>query len=622
MIDNKIVKRFIELSLNPVPVKGGTKEPNRKGFTEKMQKEDIDKYTFGEIGISTGYASLNLEVLDFDLDKTEDPKAFMEAYNKMIPEELYKKLVKQNTPKGGVHYVYRCHKIESNQKLARNSQGQATIETRGVGGYIKCFPSKGYSMVGDSSWTNVVTITEDERDLLFIIAKQFDELLKRDVSKRYSAEDIDSFKKFKAYNEDPEIGIRLLEEAGWVYHSENGDWYNFTRPDSNSGDLHGGYNRKDLFFQCFSTAQDTFEERRGYNNHHLYSELECGGNYKKAYAKLYEDGYGVDTDDSDLDDEYNDELDFVSSGTEEDDYLEQARKGEIPLGVSLGWQGLDDNFRLKKNSFVFLLGLDNIGKSTLLSSFMISSNTLHGYKWGVSSPEASVVVTRRNLLEAEAGKEVKNYRDKPLAYQALLQKNRKSFFIISNDKHLSIDDVLERGKKLYQRHGIDFLLIDPFSFYSGSGNFSDDTAVLSKIRVFCQNYCSVLVVDHPYTGFTRTAKDEQGFITMPTKYDAAGGNSKANRCDDFISAHRIINHDDHNVRRTMQISIQKVKDKSTGGQPHVDGEYTSLIWETRDGFTGYWDENGNNPMYQSLQSRLGVEKINNSLPSISPEEAF
>ena len=254
---------------------------------------------------------------------------------------------------------------------------------------------------------------------------------------------------------------------------------------------------------------------------------------------------------------------------------------------------------------------------------MVASNILHGYKWGVSSPESLVTATRRDLLEAESGKDVDSYNSKPLAYQALLQNNRKSFFIFKNDKHSTIDDILKRGKKLYQKHGIDFLLIDPFSFYSGSGNYSEDTEILSKIRVFCQNYCSVIVVDHPYTGFTRTAKDEQGFITMPTKYDAAGGNAKANRTDDFISAHRIINHDDSTVRRTMQISIQKVKDKKTGGKPNVDGEYTSLIWETRNGFTGYWDDNGDNPMYKAIKARLGVENISNiKATPVSLEEAF
>jgi len=621
MIKKEVVLKLIELSLNPVPVTRGTKEPARKGHQEVLDVSDIGKYSFEEVGISTGYASLNLEALDFDTKNVDDAEAFMKSYDNMIPKELLDKLVMQSTPSGGRHYIYRCDKIESNQKLARNKKGAATIETRGIGGYIKCAPSEGYKLVSKKTFSEIPVITEDERRLLFIVARQKDELLKKDITKKFSTEDFESFKKFKLYNQDPEIGIKLLEDHGWSYHSDNGDWYNLTRPDSKSQDLHGGYNKEGLFFQTFSTAQDTFEERRGYNNHHLFAELECEGNYKKAYALLYEAGHG--SDDSDDDEEYEDELSFVSRSENEDDYLEQARKGEISLGLTLGWRDLDEYFRLKKNSFNFLLGLDNIGKSTLLSSIMIASNVIHGYKWGISSPESSVTVTRRNLLEAEAGKEVHTYKNQPLAYQALLQKNRKSFFIMKNDDHSSIEEILNRGKKLYQKHGIDCLLIDPFSFYSGSGNFSGDNETLSKIRVFCQNYCSVLIVDHPYTGFTRNAKDEHGFIQMPTKYDASGGNSKANRCDDFISTHRIINHDDNRVRRTMQISIQKIKDKSTGGKPHIEGEYCQLIFETRDGFTGYWDTNGDNPMYTSLQAKKVIRsKVDKGVSFGTLEEAF
>ena len=623
MVDKKIVKRLMELSLNPVPVNIGTKEPARKGHQEVFKEEELKKYTFEEIGISTGYASLNLEALDFDTKNVDNPELFMSSYDRMVPKDLLSRLVIQSTPSGGRHYIYRCKKIESNQKLARNEKGAATIETRGVGGYIKCSPSDGYKVISKKKFSDIPLITEEERNLLLIIARQKDQLSKREITKKFSPEDLTSLKKFKSYNEDPQIGIDLLEDHGWTYHSTNGEWYNLTRPESKSGDLHGGYNRDGFFFQCFSTAQDTFEERRGYNNHHLFAELECEGNYKKAYALLYEKGHGID--DSELkEDEYEDELSFVSKAEDENDYLDQARKGEIPLGLSLGWRDLDDYFRLKRNSFNFLLGLDNIGKSTVLSSVMVASNVLHGLKWGVSSPESSVNVTRRNLIEAESGKKVEFYKDKPLAYQALLQKNRKSFFIMKNEEHNTIDEILGKGKKLYQKHGIDFLLIDPFSFYSGSGNFSDDTEVLSKIRVFCQNYCSVLVVDHPYTGFTRNAKDEYGFIMMPTKYDASGGNSKANRCDDFISTHRVINHDDSRVRRTMQISVQKIKDKSTGGQPHIDGEYAQLIYEERDGFTGYWDTNGDNPMYKALKSRVNVSSrmSKTQIPLGDVESAF
>lgn len=622
MIKKEVVEKFISLSLNPVPVKSGTKVPCRKDHTEPILDSELDTITFEEIGVSTGYASLNLEALDFDLKNVEDPDQYMKDFNKMIPKSLMDKMVIQSTPSGGFHYLYRCDVIESNQKLARNSEGAAVIETRGVGGYIKCTPSKGYKRVSKKTFAEISFISEKERNFLFVVSKQKDELNKRDIDKKFSKEDTESFNKFKTYNEDPDIGIELLENAGWTYHSENGDWYNFSRPNSESGDLHGGYNREDNFFQCFSTSQDQFEQRRGYNNHHLFAELECEGNYKKAYAMLYEQGYGEDVEEQDE----GGTFDFISGSYEEDEYLEQARKGDIPLGASLGWAGLDGFYRLKKNSFNFFLGLDNIGKSTLISSFIVSSNILHGFKWGISSPEARVATTRRNLIEAEIGKEISRYNDSDEEYKKLRDKSRKNFHIIKNDKHLTIDDVLERGKLLFEKYGIDFLLIDPFSFYSGSGNFKEDTHVLSKIRVFCQNYCGVIVVDHPYTGFTRLSRDGDGYIKIPTKYDASGGNSKANRCDDFVSVHRVINHEDSELRKTMQISVQKVKDKSTGGKPHIDGEYSSLVWEVRDGFLGYWDSTGNNPMYKAMKSKIKVEKLVNvqqqELRRFNPEDVF
>lgn len=614
MIKRAVIDKFISLSLNPVPVAKGTKVPIRKNHQEPITIEELDNLRFEEIGISTGYSSLNLEALDFDLKNVEDPKEFMESFNKMIPTELYNKLVIQSTPSGGLHYLYRCDVIESNQKLSRNQEGAATIETRGIGGYIKCSPSEGYKLVSTKTFSDISFISENERRFLFIVAKQKDELNKKDVHKRFSQEDFTDFKRFHDYNSDAQIGIDLLEDAGWTYHSTNGEWYNLTRPDSKSGELHGGYNTEALFFQCFSTAQDTFEEKRGYNNHHLFAELKHDGNYKKAYAVLYEQGYGKDDEE-----EEDDEPSFISDAETENEYLEQARKGEIPIGASTGWSALDENLRFKKNSFVFWLGLDNVGKSVLLSSVMVASNIIHGYKWGISSPESPVTITRRNLIEAESGVRIDGLKDDEEEYKKLLRKSRHSFYIIKNDKHLTIDDVLRRGKLLYQRYGIDFLLIDPYSFYAGSGNFSDDTEVLSKIRVFCQNYCSVVVVDHPYTGFTRVAKDENGYIRIPTKYDASGGNSKANRCDDFVCVHRIVNHPDSDIRKTMQISVQKVKDKSTGGKPHLDSQYTSLVYEKRNGFIGYWDENGNNPMYKALMSRNNVKE---EIKKLTPEEAF
>lgn len=618
-INKSLITRLLQLKLNPVPVRKGTKIPLREAHQTAFQSSEIDNYNWSdlEVGISTGFSSLNLEVLDFDLKNTSNPDKFMTEYNQHIPEELLNKLVIQKTPSGGFHYLYRCDEIESNQKLARNRVGEAVIETRGVGGYIKSFPSSGYSIESKVSFSEIPYITVQERRLLFTLARQKDELLFRDNLERYSREDKDYLSKFSEYNSDPQTGIDLLEKHGWSFHSQNGVWYNMTRPGSSSGDLHGGYNQDNCFFQVWSTAQDVFQPRRGYNNHHIFAELECKGNYPQAYAKLYE-LYPEYKDVSLVDDS---SLSFLSTYESENEYLDQARRGDIPLGNQLGWVSLDPYYRLKKNSFDYWLGVENIGKSTLISSIMVASKVLYGDKWGISSPEALAEATRKNLIEAQAGKEIKGMTSEE--YQSYLKDSRENFLIIETKEYYSVDQILEYGKVLYQKYGITYFVIDPYSFYAGSGNYALDLEMLSKIRVFCQNYCSVIVVDHTNTEFTRDRKnyDKSGYLMMPSKYDAAGGNIKVNKCDNFLCFHRIINHQDDQIERTMQISVQKIKDKSTGGKPHRLDEWSELEWDTRDGFTGYWDSDGNNPMYTAKMSKMGL-KQKEVLKPVDPMDAF
>ena len=69
----------------------------------------------------------------------------------------------------------------------------------------------------------------------------------------------------------------------------------------------------------------------------------------------------------------------------------------------------------------------------------------------------------------------------------------------------------------------------------------------------------------------------------------------------------------------QQFIMEKVKETETGGKRHDLDDYSSLIWETRDGFLGYWDSFGDNPMYTALKSRQGIKS---SVTGISPEEAF
>jgi hypothetical protein len=110
--------------------------------------------------------------------------------------------------------------------------------------------------------------------------------------------------------------------------------------------------------------------------------------------------------------------------------------------------------------------------------------------------------------------------------------------------------------------------------------------------------------------------DTEGYLVMPSKYDIQGGADFPYRVDNFFINHRITNHRDAEARRIMQFRVDKIKELETGGMVHAKDDYTSLVYQTRNGFLGYWDDEGNNPMYRAYMSRQNINR------GITPEEAF
>jgi hypothetical protein len=626
----EIAKRYMELGLNPLPISPDKKAPmNEEHNTVPLTLETMELYPFDAIGVSTGVLSGGLEAIDFDLKNASDPSAIMKVFKSKVPNVTLKKLVIQQTQSGGYHFIYRCEDVSSSKKLAKNPEGKAIIETRGEGGLIKCYPSEGYKLL-QGSFENIPILTPEERLQLFVAAKMLNQTVRRDAMKRSSKEDQAYFQKFPKYNEDPDIGVKLLEKHGWKFHNEDSEWINMTRPNSKSGDIHAGYHKEGKFFFCFSTSQDNFEEEKPYNNHAIFAELECKGNYPQAYAKLYELGHGLEestskkTSDKKADKiEWSEELktlSFLSDEIEENSYLEQARKDEISQGLSTGWKDLDEYMRLKLNSLNFGLGYDGVGKSVFMLSLAMASSVLHDWKWGMIMPENKTAMSRRRLVEAKTGKLITDFKESPAMFDKYVQETRESFKIMSNKKHYSMEEVIEMGKRLYEVYGVNAILIDPFNFFKVEGEaYGHNNKILSQLRVFAESYCSVYVMAHPSSFAPRNSKDEHGYLTAPNKYSIQGGADFPYRVDDFFTTHRIVNHSDNEVRRTMQIIMEKVKETETGGRVHNQGEFTSLIYENRKGFSGYFDSNGDNPMYKAITARLGVRA---QMKTKSPLEAF
>lgn len=622
----EIARSYMEVGLNPLPIAKGEKRPLINDHnTIKVTEDELDEYPWDAIGVSTGFVSGALEAIDFDLKNADDPEKVMKIFKSKVPLELLNKLVVQQTQSGGYHMIYRCTEISSSKKLAKSADGKAIIETRGEGGLIKCYPSEGYKLL-QGSFENIPLIKPHERAVLFASATMLSQTIIKDSKKRQNADDRKAFEKFPDYNNDIDIGIGLLEKHGWTVWNEDNVWINLTRPNKDYG-ISAGYNKEGKFLYVFSSSQDTFELEKPYNNHAIYAELEHEGRYDVAYAKLYEAGHGVESEDvsentqSQLDwKESLENLSFLSDEIEENGYLEQARKGEIDQGLSTGWRELDEYFRFKPNSLNIGLGYDGVGKSVFMLSMAAASNVLHDWKWGMIMPENRTAMSRRRLVECLSGKTIDRFKESPLLFDKYVQQARDSFFIISNKQHYSIKDVIEMGKRLYEEKKIDALLIDPYNFFKVEGNgYSYNNEILSELRVFAEEYCSVYIMAHPSSNSPRTNMDEYGYLKPPSKYSIQGGADFPYRVDDFFVVHRIVNHTDNEVKRTMQFIMEKVKEVETGGQRHDLDDYSSLIFEERSGFLGYWDSNGDNPMYAAIKSRQGIRA---QIKGITPDEAL
>ncbi|MGB3491887.1 MAG: bifunctional DNA primase/polymerase [Elainellaceae cyanobacterium] len=616
---NETAKEYLDAGLNPVPLDYGQKIPNISGWVDPIN-EDLSQYKFEEIGICTGSVSGGLEVIDLDLDVLENADEVWEEWKSKIPKNILRKLVVAQTKSGGYHAMYRTSVVEGNQKLAAKADKTVIIETRGQGGYIKCFPSEGYEIIY-GSLTDIQFLEEYERNVLITTSKLYDERIK---AKKTFYADGEYDDPFPDYNNDADIGLDLLEEHGWEVLKEDSEWVYLKRPGKRREGVSATYNLDGCFLYVFSTSTD-FETEKPYSNSSMYCILEHDSNYKKGYRELRKLGHGTERDASQKEsnkDELND-LSFISWPGEDEEKLEQFIDGTIPLGLSFGWPELDDYYVYKDNSLNFVLAFEGVGKTFMMLHKLAALATLYGKKFAICCGENDVSTVKRYLLEALCGKPVSAYKHNRHELQLFSDFMNAHFFIFKNETFYTVEDVLERADRLRAKYDLDGIFIDPFSYFkkpaSNVYNYNDD--LLSRLNIYSKKEMTIFMSVHPITEATRAPRDAEGYLKPPSHYDAIGGNMFANRCDGFLVYHRITNHRVPQLKRMMDIRSAKIKDYSTGGSVTPANESTALSYKTVEGFTGYFDSSGANPMYDS--QRKQIKKIEaKPLPKVDPTDAF
>jgi replicative DNA helicase len=275
-------------------------------FTGKLVNSKLPIYG---LGVITGAVNGNLEVIDVDTKYDikggiwEDLKKGMED---TLPHLLEQFLIVQ-TVSGGYHIYYRCETIAGNQVFAireatpeeklekAKEKIKPLIETRGEGGYVVAPPTPNYKSI-QGSYSSIPDITTEERDTLFSICKSLTQYVKPQPTatlSTYSTTISNSEDSpFIAYNQEgASVVIPLLVSHDWTEVERNGDRIKVKRPGEStahsSGDFHIGKN----LLKVFSSSTD-FEPEKGYSPSSVFCILECSGDWKLAYRKLLEQGYG------------------------------------------------------------------------------------------------------------------------------------------------------------------------------------------------------------------------------------------------------------------------------------------------------------------------------------------
>jgi hypothetical protein len=605
-----------------MPVKS-TKIPIVKGWQTFSGKHDLSNCE--AVGLVCGKLSGGLEVIDLDLkyDLTGD---LFERYKRLvyeIDENILKKLVVQKTKNGGYHLIYRCEEISGNlklanrhttqdekkitfndtykaelkksksddeakaiaQKSAENDKVRVLFETRGEGGQIVCFPSKGYEIIyGD--YYSIATISKEERDILHGIARQFNEVVQEFVTPKNRVEKTKGVSPFDDYNERGDV-VGLLETYGWKIVANKGAKTVFLRPGQTTSQSSGNYDHDKKWFSVFTTSSE-FEPETAYMPYAVFAVLECNKNFSEASKKLYELGFGerydvnkktetqstrvvksrVNVDDGDYS--------FLATPSDYNEHLERVINGTLQMGMTTGSPMLDQNFLFKEGELVMANGVDNTGKSVWFWWLLLLSAMYHGWTGIIFSSENTLGAFMRKMIQFYWGKQLHGkYAMTKTEYKIAKAFIEKHFILIKAQEDLfNYKDIINMVKKARKKYPLlKFGMIDPYnslkidlSGFSKLSTHEYHYEALSEIKSYGQqtNF-GWFVTNHAVTSALRAKDGEKKYPLAPRKEDTEGGGKFPNKADCFITVHRITQHPTEWM--ITEIHVRKIKDTETGGKP-------------------------------------------------------
>jgi hypothetical protein len=276
----------------------------------------------------------------------------------------------------------------------------------------------------------------------------------------------------------------------------------------------------------------------------------------------------------------DDELKFLSNLDDDEIYIRRFRQGLIESGKGFGYEELDKYFVLKEAEFYAFVAHSNVGKTTSILWFMLVSAVNHGWNWMVYTGENTPASIKMKLIEYLTGKKIKEVPEHWLKHA--IQFVNDHFYLITNDKTYEYSELLGFAETLSRRKSLKGIFIDPYNSLKANVTMSKskyqyDYEAYSDMLAFTNRTKITLFLSAHTNTEAQRMLDNDGNQKMPHATMVEGGVALYNKCHNFIVFHRKIKDEDNWMY--TEISVDKVRNKDTGGQPTVKGKPIRLKME-------------------------------------------
>jgi hypothetical protein len=288
-----------------------------------------------------------------------------------------------------------------------------------------------------------------------------------------------------------------------------------------------------------------------------------------------------------------DELNFLSNVDNDELYIRKFRQGLIETGKGFGYHDLDKYLVLKEGEFYAFVAHSNVGKTTIILWLMMVASVNHGWNWMVYTGENNPASVKMKLIEYLIGRKIKEVPEHWLRYAITFVNDH--FYFITNDKTYEYIELLNFAETLSKRKSLKGIFIDPYNSLKSNISLSKskyiyDYEAYSDMLAFTNRTgITVFLSAHTNTEAQRL-KDKEGNQVMPHATMVEGGTALYNKVHNFISFHRKIK--DSQQWMYTEVSVDKVRNKDTGGQPTSKDEPIRLKMMHGIEFV---DESGNLP---------------------------